>query len=66
MNSGQLFTQALGLHPPWYVERIEFKTDSKGRKHLDIYLRIKMSSKFKEDKGQDCPVYDTLEALGNI
>jgi len=61
MNSGQLFTQALGLLPPWYVERIEFKNDSKGRKHLDIYVRFKKGSKFKDEQGVECPVYDTLE-----
>ncbi len=61
MNSGQLFTQALGLLPPWYVERIEFKSDSNGRKRLDIYVRFKKGSKFKDEQGNECPVYDTLD-----
>ena len=61
MNSAHLFTQALGLLPPWYVEKIEFSKVLKGRKRLDIYLRFKRGSKFKDEEGIDCPVYDTLE-----
>ncbi len=61
MNSAQLFTQALGLLPPWYVERIEFGKDSKGRKQLDIYLRFKKGSRFFDESGEQCIVHDTLE-----
>ncbi len=61
MNSAQLFTQALGLLPPWYVERIKFDKDSKGSKRLNIHLRFKKGSKFKDEQGSDCPVHDTLE-----
>jgi len=59
MNSSQLFTQAFGLRPPWYVERIEFNQTPKGRKRLDIYLRFAMGSKFKDDAGNECLVYDS-------
>ena len=61
MNSAQLFTHALGLLPPWYVERIEFNKDSKGSRRLDIHLRFKKGSKFPDESGRDCPVHDTLD-----
>ena len=58
MNSGKLFTQALGLLPPWYVERIEFKTDSKGsiiknrntlnRKLIETYPALATSVRLQE------------------
>jgi len=61
MNSSQLFSQALGLLPPWYVERIEFTVDSKGSKRLDISIKFKKGTKFKDEKGEDCSVYDTQD-----
>jgi len=61
MNSAQLFTQALGLLPPWYVERIEFNKDSKGSKKLDIYLRFERGFRFSDESGEPCLVHDTLE-----
>jgi hypothetical protein len=35
LNQEQLFTMALGLEKPWYVNRIEFDPDE-GR--IDLYL----------------------------
>ncbi len=61
MNSVQLFTLALGLVPPWYVERIDFDKNPKVNKRLDIYLRFKKGSKFKDKNGHECPVHDTQE-----
>ena len=61
MNSAQLFTQALGLLPSWYVERIEFGKNSNGSKRLDIHLRFKKGSRFADETGVQCLVHDTLE-----
>jgi transposase len=61
MNSVQLFTLALGLAPPWYVERIDFDKNAKINKRLDIYLRFKKGSNFKDKDGDDCRIHDTQE-----
>ncbi|MCD4693677.1 MAG: ISL3 family transposase, partial [Calditrichales bacterium] len=60
MNSAQLFTQALGLLPPWYVERIKFNKDSKGSERLGIYLRFKKGSRCPDETGEQCLVHDTV------
>lgn len=39
----ELFEKALGITPPWFVERIEFNQDEK---RLDIYINFKRGSKF--------------------
>ena len=65
MNSAHLFTQALGLLPPWYVEKIEFSKVLKGRKRLDIYLRFKRGSKFKDEKVLIALFMTLLNVAGN-
>lgn len=61
MNSSQLFEIALGLTTPWYIERIDFTQTASQQRRLDIHLRFKKGSRFKDSKGNDCPVYDSIE-----
>lgn len=61
MNSEQLFGMALGLHTPWQVEAIEFKTGARGGEELHLTLGIPRGSRFPDGKGQACPVYDTVK-----
>jgi transposase len=59
LNQEQLFTMALGLEKPWYVNRIEFDPDE-GR--IDLYLDFKRGSKFScPGCGKETPVYDAEE-----
>ena len=37
MRTEDLFSTALGLHKPWYVEKVEFKSNDSGRE-LHIHL----------------------------
>ncbi len=56
-NQEQLFTIALGLEKPWYVDRIEF---SQKEQRLDLYLEFKTGSKFLcPSCGKEVPAYDT-------
>jgi transposase len=58
-NQEQLFTMALGLEKPWYVEQIEF--DPKEQR-IDLYLDFKRGSKFHcPECGKETPVYDSEE-----
>ena len=57
-NSEQIFTIALGLEEPWYIEKIVF---DKKVLQLDIYLRFTRGFKFKMDDGQSYTAHDTVE-----
>ncbi len=61
MNSERLFELALGLTPPWCIERLEFSQNASGQKQLDLYLTFPKGAKFKDEAGVECAVYDTLE-----
>ncbi|MDZ7301091.1 MAG: ISL3 family transposase [candidate division KSB1 bacterium] len=61
MNSERLFELALGLTPPWCIERLEFSQNASGQKQLDLYLSFPKGAKFKDEAGVECAVYDTLE-----
>jgi transposase len=52
-----IFTAALGVEDPWFVEAVEFDAD---KKQLNIRLDFKRGSKF-EVAGVACPVHDTVE-----
>ena len=59
LNQEQLFTLALGLEKPWYVNRIEFDPDEG---LIDLYLDFKRGSKFGcPGCGKETPVYDAEE-----
>lgn len=60
MRDIDLFQQALGLTPPWRVERSEFNPESK---QLDLYLDFPRGSTFAcpECGRSDCKAYDSQE-----
>lgn len=55
-----LFQLALGVTPPWRVEKIAFDLD---QRRLDIQLDFERGARFKspECKAGDCPVHDTTD-----
>ncbi len=59
MNSERLFELALGLTPPWCIERLEFSKNASGQRQLDIYLTFAKGAKFKDEADVECLVYDT-------
>jgi transposase len=45
---------------PWYVKNIDLlKAEGKLRGQLDIHIDFKTGSKFKDEQGNECRVYDT-------
>jgi len=61
MDEKQLFGMALGLTPPWFIEKVSFDP---GQKRLDLFLDFKRGSKFpcpECESGEGCPVHDTTE-----
>lgn len=61
MDENQLFALALGLTPPWFIEKVSFDP---GQKRLDLFLDFKRGSKFpcpECGSGEGCPVHDTTE-----
>lgn len=60
MNSAQIFTFALGLNPPWKVDKIELtKPKETGLGELHLYIDFERGAKFSDDTGAQCPVYDS-------
>jgi transposase len=60
MNSEAIFGLALNLKDPWYIKEIKLdKPADKGRGQLDIYIDFRMGSKFPDNMGAGCKVYDT-------
>ena len=60
MNSESLFTLALGLNPPWEVQKIEFVSVPGENKELHIEIGFRRGAKFADSTGTPCGVYDTL------
>ncbi len=61
MDEKQLFGLALGLTPPWFIEKIEFDPS---QKRLDLFLEFERGAKFpcpECGEGAPCPVHDTRE-----
>jgi transposase len=62
MDEKQLFGMALGLTPPWFIDKVSFDP---GQKRLDLFLDFKRGAKFLcpecGDGGEGCPVHDTTE-----
>jgi transposase len=52
-----IFTAALGVESPWFVESVAFDAE---HKRLDIRLDFERGSRFEVD-GARCPVHDTVE-----
>lgn len=61
MNSTEIFGLALGLKEPWEITNVEISTDKESVKELHIQLGFKRGSKFEDEAGISCPVYDTHE-----
>jgi len=62
MNSTEIFTMALGLSSPWYVEQVEFKSsESEKYQELHIYLNFERGSKFTSSFGERVGAYNTIE-----
>lgn len=54
-----LFTQALGLTPPWKVVSADFDPAAKS---LELVIDFEPGSRFPDpESGADCPVHDTVE-----
>jgi transposase len=61
MDEKQLFGLALGLTPPWFIEKALFDPE---QKRLGLFLDIKRGLKFlcpECGSGEGCPVHDTTE-----
>lgn len=61
MNSVELFKMALGLQSPWYVEKVEFTNKGKNVRELNIHIEFTKGAKFKDTKGVDSCVHDTVK-----
>ena len=62
MVQEQLFSLALGLVPPWLVDRASFSVEGK---RLDLYIDFPRGSRFACPVcGRECPVHDTVESQG--
>ena len=61
MNSTEIFTLALGLQEPWEITDVEMNTDDGSLKELHLHMGFKSGSKFEDNEGNQCSVYDTKE-----
>lgn len=61
MNSDALFGMALGLQTPWEITDVTFKTNDVARSELHLRIGFVTGSKFQDEAGVDCAVYDTIE-----
>lgn len=60
MNSKELFALALGIKTPWEIVSINFK-GPEDNKELHIEIDFKHCSKFPDESGELCGVYDTKQ-----
>ena len=56
-NTTQIFSLALGLEKPWFIEKTEFNL---AEQQLDIYLSFTRGHKFTIDDGSSRTAHDTL------
>lgn len=62
MNSTQIFTQALNIQEPWFIEKVSLERPSgKLLGRLDIYINFRRGARFKNTHGIECSAYDTRE-----
>lgn len=59
MNSTEIFSLALGLSNPWFVKHTEFNSVLTGKKELHIHIGFVKGSKFLDELGELCSVYDS-------
>lgn len=61
MNSTEIFSIALGLSSPWYVEKVEFlNTSSESSHELHLYLNFERGYKFLDNESNETTAYDTV------
>lgn len=60
MNSTTLFSMALGLQSPWQVNDVSFAADNTAHKELHLHIGFARGSRFPDETGAACPVYDTV------
>jgi transposase len=60
MDEKTLFGMAIGLTPPWFIEKVAFDPE---KKRLDLFLDFTRGAKFlcPECGAGECPVHDTTE-----
>lgn len=62
MNSKELFTQALQIAEPWYIEKIEYEMPTQnGFGQMDIYINFRKGGTFRDSEGNLCKAYDTSD-----
>lgn len=62
MNSKEIFSIALNLDSPWYIEDVRMsKPDDKGLGQIDIFINFVRGSKFKDQNGAECRIHDTVK-----
>lgn len=62
MNSNDIFSVALGLVSPWYVERVEFLESANSLfKELHLHLNFERGFKFTDALGNKSSAYDTVD-----
>lgn len=62
MNSEHLFKVALGIENPWEVVGVSFKDkEGESAKELHIDIDFKRGSKFPDQSGKLCGIYDTKQ-----
>ncbi len=60
MNSNAIFELALNIKEPWYIKEIKLEKSKESRRgQLDIFIDFKAGSKFTDELGDVCNVYDT-------
>lgn len=57
-DSEELFTKALQLEEPWYIEKVEFKNEE-----LHMYVAFKKGFKFKNKENNETTAYDTINKV---
>lgn len=55
LSNEELFTKALQLEEPWYIEKVEFKNEE-----LHMYVAFKKGFKFKNKENEEITAYDTI------
>ena len=61
MQTLDIFTLALGLQSPWYVEKVEFLNSLEMERELHIWINFKRGGEFVLDDGSRGSAYDTTD-----
>ena len=57
-NSEELFSKALQLEEPWYIEKVEFKNEE-----LHMHIAFKKGFLFRNSENEKVAAYDTIEKV---